>query len=179
MKSSKKKLRCNVTSTGAIYTAAVLEYVSAEVLELSGNACIDTKLTRITPRHIGLAIRGDEELDILLPGVIAGAGIIPHIHKSLVSKIGGLKLVLNDDESENEKETLDNNEGIAFGNNDNSQFGATGGFSFGGTTAPVNQTGFSFGGNTSMNQTGFSFGSITTPEFTFGSTANQGGFMFG
>lgn len=30
------------------------------------------------------AIRGDEELDRVWGGVIAGGGVIPHIHKSLV-----------------------------------------------------------------------------------------------
>lgn len=70
----------------AIYLAAVLEYICAEILELSGNVARDFKKNSIKPRHIIVAVRGDEELDTMFHNTIMQGGVIPHIHKSLIKK---------------------------------------------------------------------------------------------
>ncbi|EFO13333.1 histone H2A isoform 1 [Loa loa] len=71
-----------------VYLAAVLEYLSAEVLYLAGNAARDNKRSRISPRHMQLAIRNDDELNALLSDVtISQGGVLPNIHSALLPKV--------------------------------------------------------------------------------------------
>ncbi|XP_049910286.1 histone H2AX-like [Epinephelus moara] len=58
-----------VSAGAPVYLAAVLEYLTAEILELAGNAARNNKNTRIIPRHRQLAVRNDKELKKLLGGV--------------------------------------------------------------------------------------------------------------
>lgn len=70
-----------------VYCAAVLEYLVAELLELAGDAARHNKKARITPRHLQLAIRNDDELSNLLAKVtISEGGVIPHIQPALLPK---------------------------------------------------------------------------------------------
>merc|ERR1711972_442309 len=75
-----------------VYMAAVMEYICAEVLELSGNAAKDNKKMRIAPRHIQLAVRNDDELNAFFGNaVIASGGVLPNINAALLPEKKGKK----------------------------------------------------------------------------------------
>ena len=70
-------------ATAAVYTAALLEYLTSELI-IAAVAKRGKKM-RITPRHIQLAVRDDEDLDTLLQSVtIAHSGVVPHIEAALL-----------------------------------------------------------------------------------------------
>uniref|UniRef100_A0A8D0ER94 Histone H2A n=1 Tax=Strix occidentalis caurina TaxID=311401 RepID=A0A8D0ER94_STROC len=62
-------------------------YLTAEILELAGNAARENKKARILPRHIQLAVRNDEELNKLFSSVtIAQGGVLPNVLPKLLPK---------------------------------------------------------------------------------------------
>ncbi|XP_009501274.1 histone H2A-beta, sperm [Phalacrocorax carbo] len=76
-----------ISPGAAIYLAAVLEYLTAEILELAGNAAQENKKSRILPRHIQLAARNDDELNELFSSVtIPQGGVLPNIVPELLPK---------------------------------------------------------------------------------------------
>ena len=85
--------RRSAASMGAgIFTAAVLEYLTCEILELAGQACEEHKKKTIAPRHLQLAIRNDEELNKLMAmTTISMGGVLPNVEPGLFPKKGKKK----------------------------------------------------------------------------------------
>lgn len=91
----------NLGAGAPVYMAAVLEEMIAQLLYIAGNQARHRKRARIGPRHIKLAISNHEEFTKLLGEVIIPAGgVVPGIHKSLISK----------DQFEKQSDEVDGNE---------------------------------------------------------------------
>ena len=83
-----------VGASAGVYLTAVLEYLTAELLELSAKVVAQSKKKskRITPRAITMAVRHDDDLGSLLKDVtLANGGVIPNVHKALEKKKKGGK----------------------------------------------------------------------------------------
>lgn len=77
-----KELASGVGIKAAIFTTAVLEYLTYEILDL-----VAKKNRRITCRDLKLAIVNDQDLLALLKeAIIPGAGVLENIHKILLPK---------------------------------------------------------------------------------------------
>ena len=91
-----------------IYIAAVLEYLTSEIVELAEhqlkaeiNKKGNKKKQRIAPRHVMLAIQNDPELAQLFKNSsFCGAGTVPTVNKVAENSKKGKKLVDTDSEDE-------------------------------------------------------------------------------
>ena len=89
-----------VGAGAGVYLASVLEYLTAELLELSVKAVQQQKggskkkggRRRISPRAVTLAVRHDADLGALLKDVtISRGGVVPSVNKALAKKKKGAK----------------------------------------------------------------------------------------
>ncbi|CAI2294520.1 unnamed protein product [Caenorhabditis sp. 36 PRJEB53466] len=84
----KRMIGKRVSPKASVFLAAVLEYLTTEVMELGGMVSKTYKKNRVSPRHLQLAVRGDEEFDELFKkSTIAEGGVLPKaVHPSLMPK---------------------------------------------------------------------------------------------
>ncbi|XP_071518391.1 histone H2A-like [Panulirus ornatus] len=71
----------------AVYIAAVLEYLCAEIFELSVSVARSFNRMRITPRHTFLAVH-DQELSAIFRDVTISEGVVlSRIHTALLKRL--------------------------------------------------------------------------------------------
>ena len=80
--------------------AAVLEYLSFEILELAAAEASKDRKKRINPTHVMMAIKNDPELRKALSGQFCNAGYAPKMKDAAAASSGkkGKKMVDDDDE---------------------------------------------------------------------------------
>ena len=75
----------HVSYGASVYLAAVLEYLCAELLIIANASARQQRKVRITPRHVQVAIQQDEDMRLLLEGVvISNSGVLPLIHIAML-----------------------------------------------------------------------------------------------
>ena len=78
------------SSTAGAFMSGVLEYLTAEIVELAGNICEQHKKKTIAPKHINLGVRSDDELSKLMcEVVISQGGQLPNVPEFFQKKKGG------------------------------------------------------------------------------------------
>jgi len=92
---TEKYLRCfgqnnyHIAAFAPVYLAGVLQYLTSELLELSGNQAREAKKVTITVRHLFLAVTADAELRRYVDNlgvVFLEAGVEAHIEDKLLTK---------------------------------------------------------------------------------------------
>jgi histone H3 len=78
-----------ITKNAPVFLAAVLEYITQDILQLSADMARENKRVRITIRDLELSVRTDPELSVLFTRQnidFIGGGVVPSIHSSLLIK---------------------------------------------------------------------------------------------
>jgi histone H2A len=95
-----------VSSNAPIYLAAVLEYLTFEILDLANICCRDDDRVRINIRDLQLTVKTDTELDNLFNSLnisFLGGGVVPYIHSSMFNKPTKKKLKHNENNRTNRR----------------------------------------------------------------------------
>ena len=86
------RLSTRVSRSSAVSMAAICEYVTSELVEMSGNLAQEQGKKRINNRHLLLSLRSDDELSKLFSDtIICEGGVVPHIESALVPAKKGKK----------------------------------------------------------------------------------------
>ena len=81
----KSNPRLVVRSNSAVLLASVMEYLTAELLEIAGEVSAQFHRKRIIPRDLLLAIKNDEEFSkFFSKTTLVQGGVVPRIHPELV-----------------------------------------------------------------------------------------------
>ena len=81
----RSKYSKRVSRGATVMMTGVLEYLTAEILDMAGTCAKENKVKRIVPRHITLVVRNDEEFNAFTRHkYINGGGFVPRLHKRLV-----------------------------------------------------------------------------------------------
>ena len=75
------------SSSAGAFMAGVLEYLTAEIIELAGNVAEQHKKKTIAPKHVNLGVKSDDELAKLMCEVtIAEGGMLPSVNEFFLKK---------------------------------------------------------------------------------------------
>ena len=76
-----------VSASSGAFMAGVLEYLTAEIIELAGNVAEQHKAKTIKPKYVNLGVKSDDELAKLMCEVtIAEGGMLPNVNDFFLKK---------------------------------------------------------------------------------------------
>ena len=94
-----------VAGGAPVYMAALLQYITSEIIELAGSEVEKDHKKRINPRHVMMAIKKDVELNKLLgKGDFAKTGVLVHIAKEFLPHKGKKGKAVEGEDAEMEEE---------------------------------------------------------------------------